>query len=262
MILIQFLPAFRCMTSHRPSTQSLFGLPVFSSGTAEFLELLCSDHPPKTIGYLNAHTVNLAHEDGKYRDLLLAMDVLYADGMALVKTGRKAGRPLVERINAGDFLPRFLWMCAAHGHAVALVGGVPGVAGQAAERLNATLPCAVIQYHHHGFILKDAARRAEMLAEIRTLNPRFLLLGLGSPQQEKLALEWSKELPYTTIWCVGALLEYFSGQRRRAPLILRTLGLEWIFRLALEPRRLAARYLFGNPKYLYRERRWLNSLYK
>ena len=250
------------MTSHRPSTQSLFGLPVFSSGTAEFLELLCSDHPPKTIGYLNAHTVNLAHEDPKYREMLMALDVLYADGLAVVKTSRKARRALVERINAGDFLPRFLWMCAARGYAVAVVGGVPGVAAKASERLNATLPSAVIQYHHHGYIVQDAAQRAEMLAEIRTLNPRFLLLGLGSPHQERLSLEWSKELPNTTIWCVGALMEYFSGQRKRAPLILRVLGLEWVFRLALEPRRLAVRYLIGNPKYLLRERRWLKSLYK
>lgn len=239
--------------------RSLFDFPVFAGSVSDFLALLHAEQSPRTIAYLNAHTVNLAHSDSSFRKLLLQKELLYADGMSLVRTASRVGRPLAERVNAGDFLPRFLWSCVVHQSSVAFVGSPPGVAEQAAQALVRGLPSNPVVFTHHGFFLADPDLKVNTLERLKELQPRFLLLGLGSPAQEQLAQEWSAVLPKTTIWCVGALFEYSAG-RKRAPAWVRQLGAEWVVRLALEPRRLWKRYLIGNPKYLYHEYCWRKNL--
>lgn len=239
--------------------QQLFNLSVFSGDVADFLGILHADPKPQTIAYLNAHTVNLAHSEPEFLELLCRMDVLYADGMSIVKTSHRAGRPLAERINAGDFIERFLWSCNGHHATVALVGSAPGIAEAAAKVYAERLGETPIRFTNHGFFLGDAQAKSALEKTLQQSPPDFLLLGLGSPQQERLALEWSELLPNTTIWCVGALFEYSAG-RWRAPVWVRLLGLEWVVRLMLEPKRLWKRYLIGNPTYLIHEWRWRKTL--
>lgn len=205
---------------------------------------------PARIGYLNAATFNLACDSPEMAALLSASDCLYADGQSVVCASRHLGAPVPERMTAPDFINPFLARCAAEGIGVAFIGGKPGEASAAAERLQSAIPGLLIEPIHHGYF--NETDEAKILAFIESADPGVVLLGMGSPLQERLAARWSVQGRPRVWWCVGALFEYLSDSRARAPRWMRRAGMEWAFRLALEPGRLAGRYLIGNPKFIWR----------
>lgn len=259
----------------------LFGLAVGRWTTPEFLEAVCgaaaesaspapasatgatTSAAPRVVAYLNAHTTNLSQRNVQYRALLAAASTRYADGMSLVWASRflrGAEGGLPERVNAGDFLPAVVRECARRGVRVYLLGGERGVARACADRLAGLAPGLVIAGASDGFWGRggEFASEGEMIAAVAAARPHLLLLGLGSPTQEELAHRVGAAWGARVVWCVGALFEYYSGMRSRAPVWMRKLGLEWTWRLALEPRRLGRRYLWGNLEFLghvLRERR-------
>lgn len=221
-----------------------------ASALAEWIVAMAAARAKATLGYVNAATFNLACESPEIASLLAGMDALYADGKSVVWASRWLGQAVPERISAADFMDLFVARCAERGLRIALIGGAPGEARGAAERLAQKSPSAEFVLCRDGFF--DASESGNVLAEIDRADPRIVLLGMGSPLQERLAAEWSRKSGPRVWWCVGALFEYFSGLRPRAPEWMRRAGLEWAFRLALEPRRLWRRYLLGNPKFVWR----------
>ncbi|MEO8377612.1 MAG: WecB/TagA/CpsF family glycosyltransferase, partial [Candidatus Sumerlaeota bacterium] len=217
---------------------------------------------PRAAAYLNAHTVNLAFEKQPagglkshrpFRDLLQAMDVVYTDGMAVVKEARRRKIPVPERVSAADFFLRFLWASSGRGRSVALVGGTKDLAGKCGAHLRAVVPSLHISLTQDGFFEPGSDRENALIERLKEARPAVVLLGMGSPQQEAFALRLRDEARLPTIWCVGALFEYFTpGHRRHAPLWMREWGLEWLYRLAQEPRRLSRRYLIGNLEFFFR----------
>lgn len=255
---------------------SFLGLPLAAITTRQFLAGLQGEArartAPFTVGYLNAATVNLAFANPEYARLLARMNCLYADGQAVVWGTRWLGSPIPERINAGDFTRELICEAAAAGLKLALVGGRPGAqcgtgvspviritgetpmpqlseADRAAEIFKSWAPGLRVVFTHHGFFSET---EAEVLrAQVEAADPDLVLLGMGSPRQERFALEWSARGRARVWWCVGALFEYYAGTRRRAPVWMRRAGLEWAFRLALEPARLWKRYIIGNPLFVW-----------
>lgn len=233
---------------------SFLGLPLAALSVREYLAALLAaarerSHP-FVAGYLNAATVNLAFERPEYAALLRRMDCLYADGQAVVWAARWLGTPIPERVNAGDFTREFAQAMAGEGRTLALVGGAPGEADRTAAVFTAWAPDLKIVYTHHGFY---ADHEAESVREgIERADPDLVLLGMGSPRQERQALAWAAQGRPRAWWCVGALFEYYAGTRRRAPVWMRRAGMEWAFRLALEPGRLWKRYIVGNPLFVIR----------
>lgn len=237
-------------------TCSLFGVPVVRATSDDIVEFVLAavrsrEADVRRIGYVNAHTANLAWEDAEYRRALAGFDVVYADGMGAVRACARRGRPLPGRVNAGDFLVRFLWACRDGNVRVALVGSRPEVVEQCRRDLEARIPGFSFCFAHHGHFAPGGAEERETLELLRASRPDVVLAGMGSPKQEY----WSRDHAHRTgahvVWCVGALFEYFAG-RGRAPVWMRELGLEWFYRLVLEPRRLAARYIVGNAKFAWR----------
>ncbi|MCB2156030.1 WecB/TagA/CpsF family glycosyltransferase [bacterium] len=207
---------------------------------------------PRVITYLNAHTTNLAHRNAEFRDLLERADMRYADGMAVVKAARQLGVHLPERVNAGDFLPRFLWAANDAGLKIALLGSRQEVVESTARHFEGRVAGLKFCCVHHGHFAVDGPAGEEVVRVLRDSGANIVLVGMGSPRQEAWALGPGQDCGAKVVWCVGALFEYFSGQRRRAPVWMRRAGLEWLFRLVLEPRRLAGRYLLGNAVFLWR----------
>ena len=207
-----------------------------------------SEKKPRLVTYLNAHNVNLAFEDAEYADILQRADLLYADGMGVVWAWRRLGRPLPERVNAGDFMEDLCKAAAERNLSIYCLGSFSGVAEQAARAWQKSVPALKIAGTHDGFF---APENEEALAEeIRRAKPSILLVGMSVPLQEKWAMRWKNRLDVPVIWCVGALFEYWGMKRSRAPVWMRKAGLEWLWRLALEPRRMARRYILGNLKFL------------
>ena len=236
------------------------GLPLDDPGIDGLIDWLAPPpgappHAPRVAGYLNAHTANLALRSGSdLGPMLREFDLVYPDGMAVVRAARRRGVPSRERVSAGDFFGRLCWAAAARGRTMALVGGPPGLADRCAEELRRRTPGLNIAMTHHGFVAPGSPERIALKEKLLAARPDIVLVGMGSPQQEALALELrAAGLP--TTWCVGALFEYFTpGIRPHAPLWMRAAGLEWLFRLVQEPRRLAKRYLIGNVEFLLRTR--------
>lgn len=241
------------MTETVPS-QSFLGLPLARLTTLQFIDLLIERARARgrafTAGYLNAAQVNLAFADREHAQALGAFDCLYADGQAVVWGSRRTGPGVPERVNAGDFTREFIERAAAEGLRVALVGGRPGEAERALEVFRSWSAGFSFVYMHAGYL--DDALAAKVGAELEAADPDLVIVAMGAPRQERRTMEWSRSGRPRAWWCVGALLEYYSGTRARAPVWMRRVGLEWLFRLALEPARLWTRYVIGNPLFVWR----------
>lgn len=236
------------------------GLPLALCTAGELVDLVLratqpagrpSASPPPTplrVGYLNAHVCNLAAGDPAFHARLRGFDVLYADGMAVVRAARRRGAPAPERVNAGDFLPLLVAGCAARGVRVGLLGARAGVAAACAAAFDDPVLGNPIVYARDGF-----GDDAEAAAAAKEAGVDLLLAGMGSPRQEEWIDAHGAASGARVLWAVGALFEYFAGERARAPVWMRRAGLEWAFRLALEPRRLGGRYLLGNAAFALRE---------
>lgn len=224
----------------------------------ELVQSACHRTSPFKVGYLNAATTNLCCEQQEIRNTFNQLDCLYADGQAVVWAAGWLGHPIPERVNAADFTLEFFQACAQDNLSVALVGGRPARSDAPceAERFAAHFTKMVndlnVTFIHHGYFPPDKADGVRK--ELEAADPDIVLLGMGTPRQENLALAWSEapDANPRVWWCVGALFEYYAGTRLRAPVWVRRIGMEWAVRLVLEPGRLWRRYVIGNPKFIWR----------
>ena len=242
-----------------PPTVPFGGLPLCPLTRDELIEALiagaCAGEAT-TAHYLNAHLFNLARADRALGNLLSGSDILYADGMSVVWAARLLGHCMPERLSAADYFVEFCSRCAAEGLSLYLLGGAAGVAEAAAARLTQRVEGLRIAGTHHGFCSPAESHRA--VAAINASEADVLIVGMGSPRQQRWLAEHSEALSVPVRWGVGALLDYFAGQERRAPQWLCRVGGEWLFRLAKRPRARWRRYLVGNPRFVaWVAREWL-----
>jgi len=228
----------------------LLGLDVFGGDRAALLERFegwlreRGVKRARLLFYLNAHLVNVAGSDEGFRAALGRADLLLPDGQGVVLALRGMGLPAAGRLALGDVLPDLAGSAARLKRSVFLWGGDPGVAGEAASALAARWPGLKVAGVEHGFL--DEAASLALRARLRRLRPDVLFLGMGSPKQERLALQLAAELPGAAVVVCGNAFTFIAGHQRRSPRWMSGAGLEWLWRLGLEPRRLAGRYLIGN----------------
>lgn len=240
-----------------PDAVDVLGLPLRPLDTPQLIAHLVARalvRAPTTACYANAHTVNLACRDARFRACLAGCDLLFADGAAVVWASRYSDRRLPERMTACDYFPVLAAACAEAGIRVYLLGGRPGVADRAAERLADVLPQLRIAGAHHGHF--DTDRSDEIVARINAARPHLLLVGMGSPRQEFWLAGQAGALRPPVRLCVGALLDYVAGVEPRAPQWLCRMGCEWVYRLMVDPRGKWRRYLLGNPEFVWHMLRW------
>lgn len=236
------------------------GLPLAPIDRATLLRWLLEPDPhrvsPRVVGYLNAHTVNLAlGKGGVLGPALRQFDLVYPDGMSVVWAARLRGMKVPERCSAADYFRDFLGEASRLGRTIALVGGVEGLSERCAAALIDEFPKLQVVYTSHGYHARGTPGFEAMMGELRILKPGVVLVGMGSPAQELFALE-CRNAGIPTTWCVGALFEYFTpGVRKRAPDWMTRIGLEWLFRLVQEPGRMWKRYLIGNLMFVVRNLR-------
>jgi len=145
--------------------------------------------------------------------------------------------------------PSLCQRAAEQGIPLALIGGRPGVAEACAQRMCEQLPTLKFALISPGFFPTEEAAKA-VAAQIEKIGRVIVLVGMGSPRQEQWAWQFLRNSAGATVLTVGGLFDFFSGRVRRAPIVWREIGLEWLWRLVQEPRRLAKRYLVGNPLFL------------
>jgi N-acetylglucosaminyldiphosphoundecaprenol N-acetyl-beta-D-mannosaminyltransferase len=137
-------------------------------------------------------------------------------------------------------------------HHLYLLGSERPVAREAAARLRRWYPGLGVVGAHHGFFDLDSADNERVIDDINAQTPRVVLVGMGTPKQELWVDRYTGRLDGAVVWTVGGLFSYLSARVPRAPRLPADTGLEWIFRLEIEPARMWRRYLVGNPAFLLR----------
>jgi N-acetylglucosaminyldiphosphoundecaprenol N-acetyl-beta-D-mannosaminyltransferase len=172
--------------------------------------------------------------------------LVLADGMPLVWASQLLRRRLPERVAGADLVPALLSAAAENGGLrVFLLGAAPGVARRASREVVRRWPAVDVVGHYSpplGFET-DPAEKAAILARIAEARPDVLVVGLGAPKQELWVHAHRHDICASVALCAGAAIDFLAGNKSRAPLWMRTIGLEWLHRLATEPRRLFRRYL-------------------
>jgi len=198
---------------------------------------------------VNAHVVNLAATDGDLAARLQRVDLAYPDGQSVVWACRLLGAAAPERVATTDLIHPLAAMCAGESAGMYFFGGRPGVAARAASRLRDREPTLRIDVHH-GYI--DPAETPAIIEDINASGAAVLLVGLGDPLQQHWVAQHRAELRPPVVLTCGGLFDWVSGDNRRPPDWIVRAGLEWSWRLLHEPRRLARRYLVGNPAFVAR----------
>ena len=165
-------------------------------------------------------------------DLYRRADLVACDGAGVAFAARALGVRL-PRAPGADLAWALCARAAEEGRTVYLLGGRPGVAARASQRLAAQLPGLRVSGTHHGYF-----SGAGPVGEIRRLRPDLLLVGMGFPKQERWILEY-RDCGAGLLMGVGGTLDFWAGRVPRAPALLRKMGLEWAWRAGVQPRRLA-----------------------
>ena len=196
----------------------------------------------------NVDHLRRAGRDPSFAALWARADLVVPDGMPLVWASRIQGTPLPERVAGSDLVWRLSAAAAERGRSVFLLGGAPGTAEGAASVLRARNPGLRVAGTHcpdPGFE-DDEQAVALLVNALREAAPDIVYVALGSPKQERLIERHRETLPRSWWIPVGISFSYVTGAIHRAPRWMRHAGLEWLHRLAQEPRRLVRRYVIDD----------------
>ncbi len=230
------------------ATLPLFGFDLVNENRKIAIAALLEGSERKTVAFLNAHCVNIAYFNKDYAHTLHAADMLLPDGSGIGIAAKMTGQKVVENLNGTDLFLPLCRAAATKGKSIYLLGSAKGVVEKAAAKAKTLYPTLKIAGLQHGYFADS--KTDTIIAEVNASKADILLVALGVPKQELWIDKHRDALSPTLIMGVGAMLDFHAGRVSRAPLILRKLGLEWIWRLAIEPHRMAKRYLLGNPAFL------------
>jgi N-acetylglucosaminyldiphosphoundecaprenol N-acetyl-beta-D-mannosaminyltransferase len=201
----------------------------------------------------NAQLVTLASRHSRFAAALRAADLAVPDGISIVLAARLLNQRLPERVTGGDLMERLCIEAAHHNLSVFFLGGLTGAAEKTAHKFECNHPgfrTAGVCCPSPGFE-NDPSECARIRQIIASVQPDLLCVAFGAPKQEIWMHENCLDLPIGAAISVGAAFDTQSGLRKRAPKWTHRLGLEWLYRLAREPRRLWRRYLIGNTHFLW-----------
>ena len=243
-------------TTDAPRHSRIFELPIELGHPDELLARITgwvgSGEPTKRVMYVNAHVLNQSREDPALRSALEEADLVYCDGYGVRLAAKALSTEIPHRMTGADWIWDLAALCEARDTSVYLLGCEPGVARQAGLRLRRSHPRLRVVGTHHGYFRIGSGHDERVIEDINRCKPDILLVGMGTPKQEIWAQRTVDRLDCSVLWSVGALFDFVSGRVPRAPASLADNGLEWIFRLAIEPGRMWRRYLVGNPVFLSR----------
>ncbi len=202
------------------------------------------------VAIANVHLTMEAHDSDEYRALINQSALVTSDGMPLVWVLRRRGHHAAERVYGPTLMLHVCEAAATQGLPVALFGGSPDVLAQLTRTLLARFPklsiaCAISP--PFGPISPELD--ADYCEQLKRSGARILFVGLGCPKQERWMAAHQGRIPAVMLG-VGAAFNFHAGHVRQAPAWMQRLGLEWAFRLAMEPRRLWRRYLWHNPRFI------------
>ena len=226
---------------------ALLGIPFDNLTIAEALdridEMVASGEPHYAVT-ANVDFCVQAFEDVELRRILVEAHLALCDGTPLVWASRFFGNPLPERVAGADLVPMLINRASERGYRIFFLGGAPQVTQQAVQRLERLHPEVIIAGHYSPpFQPLLDMNHDEIVERIRQARPDLLFVSFGCPKAEKWMAMHYRRLGVPVSIGVGATIDFLAGNVRRAPNWMQRAGLEWLFRMAQEPRRLCGRYV-------------------
>jgi len=217
------------------------------------LDTAAKEHLAVNVRLGNAWTVALAHDNASYFRLLTEQGVNFPDGTPVVwfmNVGRP-GVPRAGQVRGPSFFGRVLKESVRSGTRHFLLGGSPDTLESLKETLTRRYPgCQIAGAYSPPFAPVDDAYISDCADRVRFARADLVWVGLGTPKQDVVGTALAEELGITTL-NVGAAFDFAAGAVREAPTWIQSSGLEWLYRLACEPRRLLRRYVYGNARFLW-----------
>ena len=232
---------------------NLFGVRIINTTMPRLLdecEEILSTHIQTTIGFVNADCMNKCFSDETYHQTLRETNQVYPDGIGVRIASQMFGNGVKDNINGTDLFPLLCERLANTSHSIFLLGAREGVAESTAANMQERYPGLVIAGCQDGYF--TPAEEDRVIDRINASGADVLLVAMGAPQQEKWIAKNRERLNVSLLMGVGGLFDFYSGRISRAPVWMREVGLEWVWRLLQEPGRMWRRYVIGNPLFLYR----------
>jgi N-acetylglucosaminyldiphosphoundecaprenol N-acetyl-beta-D-mannosaminyltransferase len=185
---------------------------------------------------INPEKIMKALADEKLRRLLLQADLFIPDGIGILWAGKVLGKPFPQRVTGVDILVLLVKEAATRGWKIFLLGAPPGISQEVARGWELKYPGLQVVGHHHGYFKEE--EEAQVVSKISAAAPDLLFVAMGSPRQEQFIVNNRSVLGAPVCMGVGGSFDVLSGRKKRAPVWMQRIGLEWSYRLLLEPRRI------------------------
>lgn len=235
------------------SKLNILNIPIHNISMSEAIENIIKsiEKPTQTqVSFINADCVNRAYKNSRYLKVLQSSDICLADGIGMKLAGKLLDQPIKQNVNGTDMFPHLCKRLNGSQYKVFLLGGRELVAENVQNWIKEKYPNVLLAGCHHGYFNQE--EEMEVIKKIVDSEADVLFVAMGAPKQE----EWiAKNLPKTKAKVaigVGGLFDFYSGRITRAPIWLREIGLEWLYRFYQEPSRMWQRYFIGNFVFMFR----------
>jgi len=222
----------------------LFGVPIDNltlRETVDRIEEMIRSGPTHQHVVVNVDKIVKLQRDSELRQAILDCDLISADGQPIVWASRVLGKPLKERVAGIDLFAAVIERCAKCGFRPYLLGARQEVVEKVAEILKSRHAKLQLAGWRNGYWSAD--EEAGVVAEIKRAGSDALFVAMSSPKKELFVRKWKAELQVPFVMGVGGTFDVVAGLVGRAPQLMQRCGLEWLYRLVQEPRRMWRRYL-------------------
>ena len=218
----------------------------------EAIHTACIQGRKITVANYNVHSFNLSMLLPWFYNFLQSSEITHCDSTGILKALQFMGLklPLDYRASYTALMPKMLEHCNQQGFSIFLLGSKPECLEAALDQLKSEYPNIRLDGHHGYFDIEDLDQNEAVIQKINLAQPNILVVGMGMPRQENWIRLHRSRLNVNVIMAGGAVIDRLAGIVSDCPAFLSEWGLEWVYRLCREPKRLAVRYLLGNPAFV------------
>lgn len=218
----------------------------------EAIHTACIQGKKITVANYNVHSFNLSMLLPWFYNFLQSAEITHCDSTGILKALEFMGLklPIEYRASYTALMPALLEHCNKQGFSIFLLGSKPECLEAAIDQLNSEYPNIRVEGHHGYFDIEDLDQNEAVIQKINRAKPNLLVVGMGMPRQENWIRLHRSRLNVNVIMAGGAVIDRLAGIVSDCPTFLSEWGLEWLYRLCREPKRLAVRYLLGNPAFV------------
>jgi N-acetylglucosaminyldiphosphoundecaprenol N-acetyl-beta-D-mannosaminyltransferase len=254
-IMLRALPAALYGNGTAAATDRilLLGIPIDNLTLDEAVEAVVRrpvGQGSAQVCFVNADCVNIAFRHDGYRNLLSRSHLVLGDGIGVKLAGKILNNNIRQNVNGTDFFPRMCSELERRQLSIYLLGGKPGVAEDVGRWIGVRYPALRVCDCQHGYFCP--AEEPAIVRRIAASGAQVLLVAFGAPKQDLWIQKNLNELKVPIVMGVGGLFDFYSGRIPRAPVWMREIGFEWLYRFLQEPRRMWRRYFVGNVIFLFR----------